>query len=400
MPFAIVDIETTGGHASASSITEVAIFIHDGQKVIDSYETLVNPEQDIPHYITGLTGINNAMVRNAPTFSKVAEKVYNMLNGHVFVAHNVNFDYSFIRYQLQDCGYTLTSKKLCTIRLARKVIPGQRSYSLGNICTALGIENHGRHRAAGDALATVKLFEHMLANGASEVIGDTLKRTSKEQVLPPNVPRTQFEALPQLPGVYYFLDSKGKVVYVGKAVNIKKRVSSHFSNNSATRQRQNFMREVYHITCKTCRDEESAFELESQEIKRLWPKFNSAQKVVQTYFNIIDYTDQNGYKRLAIQKSRKLKNGILGLSTYAETFSVLKNVVTEYGLCPRLSGVYKDTVICIEANCICHHETTNTEDYNLLADEALSWIGSMAAEVKPLLPDSYQYSNMLKLEIV
>ena len=151
MPFAIVDIETTGGHASASSITEVAIFIHDGQKVIDSYETLVNPEQDIPHYITGLTGINNAMVRNAPTCSKVAEKVYNMLNGHVFVAHNVNFDYSFIRYQLQDCGYTLTSKKLCTIRLARKVIPGQRSYSLGNICTALGIENHGRHRPIADS---------------------------------------------------------------------------------------------------------------------------------------------------------------------------------------------------------------------------------------------------------
>lgn len=400
MPFAIVDIETTGGHASASSITEVAIFIHDGTQVIDSYETLVNPEQNIPHYITGLTGISNDMVRHAPTFDKVAEKVYNMLNGHVFVAHNVNFDYSFIRYQLQDNGYMLTSKKLCTIRMARKVIPGQRSYSLGNICTYLGIENKGRHRAAGDALATVKLFEYMLANGGSEVLGETLKRTSKEQVLPPNVPRIQYEALPQLPGVYYFLNNKGKVVYVGKAVNIKKRVSSHFSNNSAARQRQNYMREVYHITFKTCRDEASAFELEAQEIKRLWPKFNSAQKTVQTFFNIIDYTDQNGYKRLAIQKSRKLKGGILGLSTYAESFSLLKNVVTEYGLCPRLSGIYKDATICNEANCVCHHDETNIETYNPVADEAISWISAMAAEVKPLLPDSYQYSSMLRLEMV
>ena len=149
--YAIVDIETTGGHASANGITEIAICIHNGTTVVERYNTLINPGRDIPIYIQALTGISNEMVQNAPSFKQVSHEIYQMLNGHIFVAHNVNFDYSFLRYHLAAAGYELQANKLCTVRLTRKIIPGLPSYSLGRLCRHLGIDNESRHRAAGDA---------------------------------------------------------------------------------------------------------------------------------------------------------------------------------------------------------------------------------------------------------
>ena len=137
--YAIVDIETTGGFAGRSKITEIAIFIHDGEKVIDHYETLIDPEQHIPNYITGLTGISNATVKKAPTFKDVATIIHEKLEGNIFVAHNVHFDYSFVKAALEENGYEIGSKKLCTVRLTRGIFPGLRSYGLGNICEHFNI---------------------------------------------------------------------------------------------------------------------------------------------------------------------------------------------------------------------------------------------------------------------
>src|SRR4051794_28444563 len=148
--FAIVDIETTGGYASGNSITEIAIAIHDGQQMVDYFETLINPDAPIPLYIQALTGITHPMVSQAPLFEEVAPVIFKMLHDKVFVAHNVNFDYSFIKHQLAHYGYELDSKKLCTLRLAKKVLPGYQSYGLGNLCRCLQIENEQRHRAGGD----------------------------------------------------------------------------------------------------------------------------------------------------------------------------------------------------------------------------------------------------------
>jgi DNA polymerase III subunit epsilon len=133
MLYAIVDIETTGGYASSHGITEIAIYLHNGEKILKRFETLINPGQNIPYYITALTGINNEMVQDAPSFSEVASVVNDLLEGAVFVAHSVNFDFSFIRHQMQACGYEMKHKKLCTVRLSRKVLPGLPSYSLGNM---------------------------------------------------------------------------------------------------------------------------------------------------------------------------------------------------------------------------------------------------------------------------
>lgn len=220
--YAIVDIETTGGYASANGITEISIQIFDGEKVIEQFETLINPNQTIPKYIQAFTGITNEMVQEAPVFEEVAEKIHTILQGNIFVAHNVNFDYSFIKSHLEFYGYTLNAKKLCSLRLARQIFPGFASYSLGNLCHSLEIEIKNRHRAGGDASATVLLFQKLLANDTKNIITASLHRHSKEQVLPPNVPQKHFTQLPATPGVYYFHDNKDKVIYVGKAKNIKR----------------------------------------------------------------------------------------------------------------------------------------------------------------------------------
>ena len=160
--YAIVDIETTGGYAGAGGITEVAVFIFDGKKIIQQYETLLNPVYTIPRYVESLTGITNTMVESERQFSAVAGELYELLHDKIFVAHNVNFDYSYLKYHLAQAGYELNCKKLCTIRLGRQILPGMPSYSLGNLCRRVGINIEQRHRAGGDAAATVKLFRYLL----------------------------------------------------------------------------------------------------------------------------------------------------------------------------------------------------------------------------------------------
>lgn len=160
--FIIIDIETTGSNYKFSNITELAIYQHNGQKVTNQYSTLINPGIDIPYYITKLTGINNQMVKNAPKFHEVAKTIVELTAGRTFIAHNVSFDYGFIKEEFARLGYNYNRKTLCSVQLARKLLPGHKSYSLGKLCSDLEIEINGRHRAAGDALATVKLFELLL----------------------------------------------------------------------------------------------------------------------------------------------------------------------------------------------------------------------------------------------
>lgn len=164
--YAIIDIETTGQASSTGKITEIAIFIHNGFEITDSYTSLINPECYIPGFITNLTGIDNKMVKNAPRFFEIARKIVEITQDKIFVAHNVSFDYRFIQEEFIRLGYDYQRKTMCTVRMGRKFIPGYKSYSLGKLCDELNISINGRHRAAGDALATVKLFEMILARKA------------------------------------------------------------------------------------------------------------------------------------------------------------------------------------------------------------------------------------------
>ncbi len=345
--YAIVDIETTGGFANNNGITEIAIVLHDGINIIDTYETLINPNQPIPPFIQSLTGISNDMAAQAPQFEEVADKIYHLLKDAVFVAHNVNFDYSFVHHFLAKAGYPIQSKKLCTVRLSRKIIPGYPSYSLGKLCRQLNIPVKGRHRAMGDAEATALLFSLLVNQDHENHILESLKASSKEQFLPPNLPAEQLKKLTDAPGVYYFYDKQGKVIYVGKAKNLKKRVNSHFSNNKPTKQKQDFLKEIYSISCEVCGTELMAILLESIEIKRLWPDYNRSQKNFEPVFAIVDYTDQNGYVRLCIDKIKQNIQPLATFRLYNDAVSFLHKIVEEYELCPKLGGTQDTRFPCI-----------------------------------------------------
>ena len=350
LTYAIVDIETTGGYAAANGIIEIAIKIFDGENVVEEFETLVNPCQIIPKYIQAFTGITNEMVEDAPRFEEIAEKVFTYLQGNIFVAHSVNFDYSFIKSHLEFYGYSFNAKKLCTVRLSRQIFPGFPSYSLGNLCQSVEISIVNRHRAGGDADATVVLFKKLLDNDQKNVILSSLHRNSKEQVLPPNVPKTHFDALPKNPGVYYYHDQKGKVIYVGKAKNIRTRVNSHFCNNSDSRQKQNFLRNTYAISFQSTATELMAAILESTEIRRLWPIFNTSQKQQEEVFGIFVYEDQNGYMRLAIEKKRKYVSPVYTFHYKVDGHGVLRKLMKEFSLCPKLCFMQTDNDPCIGMN--------------------------------------------------
>lgn len=346
--YAIVDIETTGGYAANHRITEIAIFYHDGIQITDTFHTLINPGRNIPYYITGLTGISTEMVFSAPSFKEVAAEIHKKLDGKVFVAHNAHFDYSFLKKEFEEAGIPWQSKKLCTVRLSRKIIPGLRSYSLGSLAESLGIEIANRHRAGGDAAATVKIFDQLLQRDRDSHILKALKKNSGETILPPNLSKQEFDSLPAKCGVYYFHDARGNVIYVGKAINIKKRIAGHFTGEAREWSRSKIRNEIHHISYELTGNELIALILESQEIRKLWPKYNQAQKYRGEEWGIYDYEDRNGYLRLCVNLVSRGTRPLMRFSTKGDAWNFLWQKVREFTLCPKLCGLQVSKGLCFE----------------------------------------------------
>lgn len=337
--YAIVDIETTGGYADNHRVTEIAIIHHDGMQITNRFQTLINPGRRVPLFITGLTGITNEMVQEAPAFEDVAHEIFDHLKEKVFVAHNAHFDYSFLKKEFDEAGIPWASRKLCTVKLSRKIIPGLDSYSLGRLAESLGIAIEDRHRAGGDAEATARIFDLLLKRDDQGVIAKALKRNSGEAVLPPNLSKKEFESLPGKPGVYYFLDAHGQVIYVGKAINIKKRIASHFTGEASEWNRSNIRNEIHAIRYELTGNELIALILEAQEIRSRWPKYNLAQKIRLEQWGIFDYYDRNGYRRFVVNAVSRQSTPLLAFSNKSSAWSFLWAQVKEHGLCPKLSGL-------------------------------------------------------------
>lgn len=382
MEFAIVDIETTGGAPKHGGITEVAVLIHDGESIIREYQTLINPEQAIPTYITGLTGIDNFMVRNQPTFEDIHEELWELLNDRVFVAHNVSFDYGFLREAFVKVGKELKTPKLCTVRLSRKVYPGMKSYSLGRLCESQNIEIEARHRAMGDARATAILFHRMIKSDF-QIINQSLKKNTGEAFLPPNFPHSKFKEIPTTCGVYYMVDERGKVIYVGKAINIRERFKNHFSGQLLPNLKQKLKTEVFDLKWELTGSEIMALLFEAMEIKRLWPKYNSALKLPKRLFGIFHYEDNSGYGRFQVSKITKFFKPLESFFSMEEANTFLKTGIKTYGLCPKLSGLRK--VNCApeeELSCkgACHF-TEKPGEYNNRVTEFMAKIKESQKEI-------------------
>jgi len=390
--YAIVDIETTGGSPKTEKITEIAIYLHDGDKISYEFSTLINPEKNIPHYITALTGISNEMVEDAPKFYEVAKEIVELTDNKILVAHNASFDYKFIKSEFKSLGFDYNRENLCTLRLSRKLLPGHRSYSLGNICSDLGILIENRHRASGDALATVKLLEKLLDHsrntGQEEIMMQSISVNMKN--LHPGLDLKTLSDLPEETGVYYFLNDLGQVIYIGKSKNIRKRIMSHLSNNGSRRSIE--MKEsIARVDFELTGSELIALLIESSEIKKHAPHYNRAQKRKVLHYGLYAKKDKNGYYHLKIDKTANRINESpeTCFQNLAEGKKMIAKLIKRHWLCQKLCGMYDTDGACF------HYEIRQCNG---------ACIGKEAAEVynkrvmKALSSFYYQQKNMLIID--
>ena len=375
--YSVVDIETTGNGYKGQKITEISVFLFDGEKIIDEFTSLVNPEQAIPYFITNLTGITEAMVRTAPKFYEIAKKVAEITKDAIFVAHNVNFDYNIIRDEFKSLGFDFKRKKLCTVRLSRKIIPGLSSYSLGNICTAEGIEIAARHRAKGDAEATVELFRRLLKRDDNFTINSFLNAKSREATLPPLLDKKVVDKLPERHGVYYFKNEQKEVIYVGKANNIKQRVISHFYDKK--KKERTMCLETADISYTETGSELIALLHESSEIKHLYPKFNRAQRKAGEAVGLFSYEDQKGIVHLAFNRLKLTPNPLMKFYSMAACRSMLEKVCEVFELCPKYCHLQTNVNACFhyqlqQCKGICTGKEA-VESYNKRVYEAIKSLG-------------------------
>ncbi|NNC86577.1 MAG: GIY-YIG nuclease family protein [Bacteroidia bacterium] len=373
--FCIVDLETTGGSAAYDRITEVAIYKHDGTEIVDEYVTLVNPERSIPLFITGLTGIDDEMVAAAPSFFEIAKDIIEFTENTTLVAHNARFDYSFLRQAFKDLGYDYKRKTICSCKLSRKLLPGYRSYGLGNLCKELNIPNSARHRAAGDALATVTLFELLLLKDNKGLIDFSITEWKNELKFPDTIKPDEVFNLPEEPGVYYFLNNQQEIIYVGKSKNLKKRVSSYFNLKKHPRAKK-LHNDIAHFSYELTGNETVALLLETNEIKKHQPRYNRARKRDNSGYGIYDSVNQNGFIELHIEKEHDDALPVASFITKGKAEASLNKMIDKHHLCLKLCELEAKTKgPCFhfhlkKCNGACVNKETASE-YNQRIDEVI-----------------------------
>ncbi|WP_338408317.1 exonuclease domain-containing protein [uncultured Flavobacterium sp.] len=343
--YAILDIETTGGQFNEEGITEIAIYKFDGHEIVDQFISLVNPEIPIQPFVVKLTGINNAMLQSAPKFFEVAKRIIEMTNDCVLVAHNADFDYRILRTEFRRLGYEFNVKTLCTVELSKKLLPEQPSHSLGKLVRALGIPMAERHRASGDAMATVKLFKMLLDKDLNkEIVKELIKFEIQKGIAPKLMDIV--ESLPSKTGVYYIHREDGSLMFIGKSRNIKKRVNQHFTG--ITRSAKKIQNEVFTVTYEETGSELIALLKESEEIKINRPIYNRMSPKSNFSWAIYAEKDANGYLNLKLQKADGRKKEIKSYTSLQEGKDALFRISSQYSLCQKLTGLYETKTHCFQ----------------------------------------------------
>jgi len=368
--YAILDIETTGGQYNQEGITEIAIYKFDGHDVVDQFISLVNPEIPIQPFVVKLTGINNAMLRSAPKFYEVAKRIIEITEGCVVVAHNASFDYRILQTEFRRLGYDFKKPTLCTVELSKKIIPGLASYSLGKLVRSLGIPMSDRHRASGDAMATVKLFKMLLAKDVEKEIVKSFVKTEIKAGMSPKL-LDIVENLPSKTGIYYIHNEKGDLIYIGKSKNIKKRVNQHFTGTSSKSKK--IQRDVFAVTFEETGSELIALLKESEEIKINKPVYNRAQRKSIFQWALYASKDALGYLRLSVEKADGRKKELTSFTSLMEGKNALFRITEKYQLCQKLNGLYESKAACFQYKikeckgaCV---EKEKVEDYNCRVEE-------------------------------
>ena len=378
MLYSFVDIETTGSDVKRDDITELAIVNADGNEIGDTFSVLLQPAVSIPGFIQHFTGISNEMVENAVVFPDVMEHVEAMTEGRIIVAHHAAFDLQFLKEAFRRNGKSFKRNVLCTLRLSRKILPPQKSYSLDHLVRSLQLPHAAIHRGLNDALACHDLFFHLAELDEHGIIDDAVKNHRHSLQLPPQLDEELIESLPQGPGVYFFSDEKHTIKYVGKARNIKSRVKQHFAADSSVSARSRFMKQVHDIQFELTGNELLALVTESILIKQLKPEWNVAQRKTVANYCICAYEDARGYLRLGITRQQFHSSALVTLPTLQEARAVIDRWCIEHRLCRKLSGLHRSRFECYDyAHKKCDGACAgkvSPEDYNERVRAALASI--------------------------
>ena len=326
--YAVLDIESTGGKYNEEGIMEIAIHRFDGHQVVDKFIALINPEREIQPFVAKLTGINNKMLRTAPKFPEVAKRIVEITDGAIIVAHNAQFDYRILRTEFRRLGYDYKRKTLCTVELSKKLIPEAESHSLGKLVRSLGIPVSDRHRANGDALATLKLFKLLLAKDSNKEILQKVVRTETQGELSP----TQLDIVERLPsetGIYYLHNKEGEIIFLGATKNIKKRVNQHFTNVGDLARK--LQKETKKVSFQKTGSELTALLQEHHEIAKKSPKYNSKKAKGFSHGVYLKYTKE-GKPVFHVEKANGQSNRLSSFTSLKSGKAFLKKLEKAYPL--------------------------------------------------------------------
>jgi len=343
--YAILDIETTGGKFNEEGITEIAIYKFDGHQIVDQFISLVNPERDIQPFVVNLTGINNGMLKNAPKFFEVAKRIVEITTDCVLVAHNANFDNRILTTEFRRLGFTFERKTLCTVELSKKLIPNLTSYKLGKLCRALGIPISSRHRADGDAIATVQLFKLLLQKDIGKEIVKQAVKIETTQTLAPKL-LSILDDLPSKPGLFYIYNNNRTILYIGKGKNIKKTANKLFLRTS--KKAKILQKEVVTVSYEETGNELIAQLKFTQELRINKPKYNFNRN---SKLPIIEFSNENlvvidkgrnvGEKSVLLIENNEFKGyGYADLSYQINNIDVLKTLIS-----PMENSIYNRNII-------------------------------------------------------
>ena len=346
MNFAIIDVETTGGKFNEEGITEVAIHKFDGVDVLDSFISLINPEREIQPFVVNLTGINSKMLKNAPKFYEVAKRILEITEGCVLVAHNASFDYRVVRNEFSRLGYQFDIPTLCTVELSKVLIPDLESYSLGKLCRTIGIPMSDRHRANGDALATIKLFEILLQKDKDKLIVKNTIKVGNQRDLSTKL-LDILETLPVESGLFYFHRYNGDIIYVGKGKNIQKMVNQVFLRTS--KRSRSLIKEMDSVSFELTGSELMARLKFEEALSRHRPRHNKKTKGITgtVTFNhenmiLVDKGRNTSEKAVILIENNEYQGyAYTKLSHQYTNLEILKSLINGKDSYPAQNGVIK-----------------------------------------------------------
>lgn len=348
---AILDVETTGSTSTHDRIIEIGILRIERDKIIQTFKTLINPEITISPFITNLTGINDRDLEKAPTFYQTKNDIAEILHDCIFVAHNARFDYSFIKSEFKRSGIPYQAKQLCTVKLSRLLFPEYRRHNLDSLIERFGIECENRHRAFDDAKVIWDFLQKIKLTVKDEKIENAYKTILKKPSLPPLLLQKNIDDLPESHGVYMFFGKSEIPLYIGKSVNIKDRVVSHFINDTENSRELEISQQVERIEYIKTAGELGALILESELIKKLQPLYNRKLRYKKVLTTIVQKVDKKGFLKAQIETGVEIENNnlekVLGIfKSQKQAKEFLQLLVKENNLCQKSLGLEKSKGAC------------------------------------------------------